>query len=244
MKKSYNLGLGFAIILGVWWMLHLFVDPRFIPSPWSTLLTTVSLFMKGSFILHIAYSLWRLIAAIISALILGSFMGIIIAMNKPLEKVLGPIIYILFPVPKAAFLPILFVMFGLGDLSKIILIHLILFFQITVAVYEAVLNIPTDLFLAAKSLQLSRWNLYKHVIIPAIIPNIFTALRISVGIGVAVLFFVETYATRYGLGYYIMNNWSLLNYENMYSGILVLGAVGYGIFRLIDIIEKKYVRWR
>ena len=236
--------IGFLIILIFWYTGHLFVDGRLIPSPLGTVRALAYLFVSGELVLHILFSLYRLFAAIGLALFLGSATGIFMGMNRKGESLLAPFVYVMFPVPKAALLPVLFLVFGLGDLTKIVLIALILYFQITFSVYDGVKQIPSAIFLSARTLRLKGYDLYRHVIIPAVLPHIFSSLRVSVGIGIAVLFFAETYATKYGLGYYIMNHWALLEYEKMYSGILVLGATGYVIFRAIDVVRDRLVHWR
>ena len=241
--KRQRLWIGFMVLLVIWYGMHFLVDPRIIPSPTATLISLGQLLVTGELLLHGLFSLYRLLVAIGAALIIGTLSGVLIGMNKKLETLFAPFIYVMFPVPKAALLPIIFVLFGLGDLSKIVLIYLILYFQITLAVYDAVKGIPADIFLSAKTLQLEGVDLYKHVVLPAILPSVLTALKVSVGIGIAVLFFAETYATNQGLGYFIMNNWSLLNYEAMYGGIILLGALGYVIFRLIDILREKILKW-
>lgn len=241
--KKQHLWLGFLIIFITWFLLHLFVNGAIIPNPITTVMTMLKLLMSGELLLHTVYSLYRLTIAVLMALLFGSLSGILIGMNKKIETIFAPVIYVMFPVPKAALLPILFAFFGLGDMSKIILIYLILYFQITLAVYDAVINISDDIFISARTLQLEGWHLYRHIVLPAILPSILTALRVSVGIGIAVLFFAETYATNQGLGYFIMHHWSLLNYEEMYSGILLLGGMGYIIFRVIDGIRAHLVQW-
>lgn len=241
--RQQRLWVGFLLIIGGWLLLDLMIQGPMIPGIIDTLITLSKLLISGELLRHTVYSLYRLIAAIGLALIIGTMTGVAMGMSPKIESVFAPFVYVMFPVPKAALLPILFVFFGLGDLSKIILIYLILYFQITLAVYDAVKDIPKTLFLSASTLQLKGIHLYQHVVFPAILPSVFTALRVSVGIGIAVLFFAETYATNIGLGYFIMNQWSLLNYEAMYAGIILLGAMGYVIFRWIDVLRIKLVRW-
>lgn len=243
-KNIYNLFIGLLFVIFFWYLLHFTIDSKIIPNPLNTIINTINLLFTWGFLKHILYSSYRLITAVFLALTMGSLLGILLGVNIRLEKFLYPVIYILFPVPKAAFMPIIFVVFGLGDSSKIFLIYLILFFQIVVSVHNAVKNIPKEYYISAASLGLSKKELYKHIILPAIIPSILTSLRVCIGIGIAVLFFAETYATKFGLGYYIMNSWSLINYLNMYSGILVLSGMGFCLFSLIDVLEKKYVKWK
>lgn len=239
-----RLWIGLIIVLITWQVFNWFLDPRIIPSPLNTLKVFGSLLLSGELFIHTVFSLYRLLVAVVMALIIGLATGIVMGLNKSIEKVIAPLVYILFPVPKAALLPIIFVIFGLGDISKIILIWLILYFQIVLAVYDAVKNISEDVFLSARTLNLTKKELYKHIVLPAILPEVLSALRTSVGIGIAVLFFAETYATNKGLGYFIMNHWSLLNYEEMYSGIILLGGIGYVIFSSIDYLKYKFVKWQ
>jgi len=242
MKKNH-LWIGLLLVLVIWYIMRFFIDDRLVPDPVDTLQKLVQLIMSGELLVHILFSLMRLLAAVSAALFFGTITGVLMGLNKTMEKIMAPFMYVMFPVPKAALLPILFILFGLGDLSKIILIWLILFFQIGLAVYDAVKSIGDDIFLSAKTLKLSRFQLFRHVVMPAIMPSLLSSLRTSVGIGIAVLFFAETYATDKGLGYFIMNHWSLLNYEEMYSGILLLGAIGYFIFRCIDYMRFRLVKW-
>ena len=241
--KRQPIGIGFLILLLIWLLMHYGLDSRLVPGPFATIRRLGELTLSGELLLHSVFSLYRLITAVGASLVLGVMTGIALGMNESLEKLFAPFIYVMFPVPKAALMPIIFVLFGLGDLSKIILIWLILYFQVALAVYDATKNISESVFMSAATLRLSKGQLYRHVILPAILPHVLSALRVSVGIGIAVLFFAETYATNRGLGYFIMHHWSLLNYEEMYSGILLLGGMGYVIFRLIDLLRGKLVKW-
>jgi NitT/TauT family transport system permease protein len=76
-----------------------------------------------------------------------------------------------------------------------------------------------------------------------VIPKILTSLRISVGVSISILFFGENFATTYGIGYFIMNSWLMVNYTEMFSGILALSIMGFFIFKWIDRVENKLCRW-
>ncbi len=241
--KRQHIWIGFLLIFIIWQCAHLILSPQLIPDPITTFMTMVEQIVFGDLARHSLYSLGRLALALLAALTTGTVIGVLMGRSALAEKLLAPLMYVMFPVPKAALLPILFVIFGLGDASKVILIWSILFFQIVLAVYDAVKSIDSALLLSARSLRLSKTQTYIHVVIPAVLPNTISALRTSVGIGIAVLFFAETYATKVGIGYYIMTQWSLLNYEAMYGGILLLGAMGYVIFRGIDKLREKLIRW-
>ncbi len=243
MNRRNNTQCGLLIVLVLWYLLYLVIDSSIIPSPHETFVNIIHLILHDELLKHVLYSLYRLTVAVSMAVIIGCGLGVFLGVNKKLDRIISPVIYILFPVPKTAFLPIFFVLFGLGDKSKILLIFIILVFQIIVTIRDAVKNLSNDIFLSAKSLGLNRMNIYRHVILPGILPSILTSLRLNIGIGIAVLFFAETYATKYGIGYFIMDSWSLIEYVDMYSGIVILSLIGYLLFKISDFLENNYCSW-
>lgn len=176
-------------------------------------------------------------------MLFGTLIGLWIGISKRADEFITPIVYILYPLPKIAFLPILMILFGLGNTPKVVLIVIIIIFQIILAARDGVREIQKELFYSVISLGLNKLEIYKHLILPAVLPKIITALRISVGVSISVLFFGENFATTYGIGYFIMNSWMMVNYVEMFSGILALSLMGLLIFKLIDILENKLCRW-
>ena len=124
----------------------------------------------------------------------------------------------MYPIPKVAFLPVFMLLFGLGNVSKIILIIFIIVFQMILSVRDGVRQIPNTYFKVMNSFSASNRQQYRYLNY-ACNPylNVFSALRISIGISLATLFFAENYATTYGLGYFIMSAWSKMNYPEMFS---------------------------
>ncbi|HCG98619.1 MAG TPA: ABC transporter permease, partial [Actinobacteria bacterium] len=87
------------------------------------------------------------------------------------------------------------------------------------------------------------WQIYKHVVYPASLPKMFTALRIASGTAIAVLFFAESFATEEGLGYFIMDAWSRFNYSDMFGGIVAMALMGLLIYELLDVVERRACAW-
>lgn len=233
---------GIFIVVLFWYILHLTVSSSAIPSPYKTLLNFIEIFLS-TLSLHLLVSLARITTAILISLVFGSLIGLWIGMSEKADELITPIVYILYPLPKIAFLPILMILFGLGNTPKVVLIIIIIIFQIIVAARDGVREIPKELFYSVTSLGLNKSQIYRHLIIPAVLPKIITALRISVGVSISVLFFGENFATTYGIGYFIMNSWLMVNYVEMFSGILALSIMGFLIFKLIDILENKLCGW-
>ncbi len=233
---------GFLVVLLFWYILHLAVASSAIPSPFQTIINFIEIF-PGELSIHLSVSFLRITAAILISLVAGSIIGLWIGMSKKADELVSPIVYILYPLPKIAFLPILMILFGLGNTPKIVLIITIVVFQIIVAVRDGVKEIPKELFYSVMSLGLSRLEIYRHLIVPAVLPKIITAIRISVGVSISVLFYGENFATTYGIGYFIMDSWIKVNYVEMFSGILALSIMGFVIFKLIDVMEARLCGW-
>ncbi len=240
--RKYPFLYSCLIILVVWTLANLWIDQSFMPSPYQTLIYLMS--HLGLIALHLMASLYRIFIAIIITAVLGSAVGMLTARSKSVDAWLSPLLYTLYPIPKIAFLPLLMLFLGLGDVSKIALVSLILFFQIALSIRDSVKAIHPSYFLAIKSLGASKWQAYQHVIIPAVLPGLFTSLRISVGTSISVLFFAENFATQYGIGYYIMDSWLRLDYTGMFSGIVAISFMGAALFGLLDFLEARICKWR
>lgn len=229
------------VLLILWGMVHLALKKSFVPSPIDT---TIYFFRQLPVISeHLLVSLLRIFTAMGITVVSGGAVGIFTARNPHIDRWLSPLLYTLYPIPKIAFLPLLMLFLGLGNASKITLVSLILFFQIVVSIRDSVKSIHSSYLLSIKSLGANKWQTYRHVLIPAILPNLFTALRISVGTSISVLFFAENYATEYGIGYYIMDSWLKLDYKAMFAGIIAISLLGSALFLLLDHAEKAICKW-
>lgn len=233
---------GSLIILLIWYLFHLTISSNIIPSPLATVVELIRL-IQGDLLLHVLYSFARIAAAIAISIVLGVPLGLLTGMSKAADSVISPIAYILYPLPKIAFLPVFMVLFGLGDITKIILITTIIFFQILLATRDGVKEMPSELLFSVKSLGLDLQQIYIHLVVPSVLPKIVSALRVSIGISIAALFFSENFATDFGIGYFIMNCWIMADYVQMFAGILTLSIMGTVIFKGIDLLEKILCPW-
>jgi NitT/TauT family transport system permease protein len=231
-----------GVVLALWYVLHAAVDSAAIPSPYETVVNFVRIF-PGTLSVHMLASVSRIAAAVLLSLLFGSALGLWLGMSKRADRWVAPVVYLLYPLPKIAFLPILMILFGLGNTPKIILILVIIIFQFVLAARDGVRDIPKELYDSVRSLGLGRASLVRHLVLPACAPKIFTALRIGVGVSISVLFFCENFATTYGIGYFIMNAWAMGDYVEMFSGVLLLGLFGLLAFYLIDLLEGRVCRW-
>jgi len=243
--KRRDLLLASLALLAIWQLSAMLLDKPILPRPLETIQALVEELLYGDLLEHFLASLWRVLAGTALAIALAAPAGLALGQSKRLNSLFSPLIYLLYPIPKVALVPIVLLFFGLGDLPKIILIFLILFFQILVLVRDQAAAIRPELVQSVRSLGAGRRALFRFVYLPASLPGILTALRLSVGTAVAVLYVAELFATRRGLGYYIyMSGSTLYNYPAMYAGILALSLMGLGLYFTVDWLERWLCPWQ
>jgi NitT/TauT family transport system permease protein len=243
MGRKRDILFAALILLVLWEISALLLKSMALPEPWVVLLDTCGKLADGSLLDDLAISSGRALLGILLALVTAVPLGLVIGAEKTLGKRLSPFIYLLYPVPHVVLLPLIIICFGISNFSKIFLIALIVFFQILVTTRDAAKNIHRNYFSAMQTLGASRWQIYRHVILPASVPKILTAMRISIGTAVAILFFVESFATTTGLGYIIMDSWGRADYVGLYTGIICMAALGFSLYLLLDRTERRICAW-
>ncbi|MDR3237080.1 MAG: ABC transporter permease [Spirochaetia bacterium] len=231
------------VVIILWEILSLIIDRPIVPSPQSVFVNLIKIF-RPRIEIHLLCSLGRITAGIAVSILLGVPLGYLMGYYPRVDKALSPLIYFTYPVPKLALLPVVMLLFGLGEASKLIMIIMIIVFQIVITSRDAVKDIPEETFRSLRSLGASRAQKLTEVLIPASLPEILTASRIALGTAVSILFFTETFGTQYGMGYFIMDAWMRVNYLEMYAGIVTLSLMGFIIFAVIDFLESIICSWR
>lgn len=242
MRKAAGYIWATVFVIAAWWLLAAVVDSPALPTPAATWPALCA--QAGAIAPEFAVSFWRIIASMAIGTVLGAPLGLLLGRSRRADAVFGPVLYVLYPVPKIVFLPVLFVLFGLGGQAKVLLIGIAVFFQILVTMRDAAKNVEPGAVESMLSLGAGRWRIFADVIVPATLPDLFTALRITTGTAVAILFIAESMAGSSGLGYYIMHAWSLLNYEQMFAGIVAMGLLGVVLYEAFDVAERRLTRWR
>ena len=243
-QRLLNLGLAIGIFLLCWIALAAALNREIMPYPWQVVPVFIEE-MQGDLWDHTVVSAQRVLAAIVAAVLLATPIGLGLGQIRVLNRIFSPLIALVHPIPKVVFLPVILVVMGIGETSKVFLIALILFFQILVVVRDEAASLRPELIQSVRSLGAGRRALFRYVYLPASLPAVLTALRVSVGTAIAVLFIAEQYSTREGLGYYIMTlTWQRLRFEQMYAGILAMSLLGLVLYLVIDVLERIVGRWR
>lgn len=234
---------GAITLLLIWQVIAVLTRLPIVPTPVAVLQNLSQIFFSHIAI-HGVYSLWRIFAGVLLSVLAGIPLGLLMGYFPRWDKLLAPIIYLSYPIPKIALLPMIMLLFGLGDLSKTVMIFLIIVFQVIVAVRDGVSSIPKETYYPLYSLGAGFGDILREILIPASLPKFLTALRIAMATAISVLFFTETFGTQYGMGYFIMDAWLRVNYLEMYSGIVVLSIIGLILFGAIDWLERQLCHWQ
>lgn len=245
MKSKFANGLlGFVIILLFWQMGSQLLQKPFLPAPSVSFLAFFQFLFHGEMGHHFFISAFRILTSILLAMVLAVPVGLAMGRIGWLGRLLNPIVYLLYPLPKVVFLPIIVVLMGLGNWPKIFLISLVVFFQIVVVTRDAANSIPQASVQSMRSLNATPWQMAWHLILPSCLPQILTSLRITLGTAIAILFFAETFASFDGLGYFILDGMETREYPAMYAGIIGLALLGLGLYLLVDLLENHLCRWQ
>lgn len=242
MRKLVGYLWGTVFVIALWWVLALAINSPALPTPdatWPALVDNFTRIMPEFWT-----SLGRIALSMLVGTVLGVPAGLWIGRSRRGDQIFGPVLYVLYPVPKIVFLPVLFILFGLGGQAKVILIAIAIFFQMVVTMRDAAKNVPQGAVVSLRSLGATKGQILREVVLPASLPDLFTALRITTGTAVAVLFIAESMAGSSGLGYYIMHAWSLLEYEQMFAGIIAMAVLGVVIYEVFEILEYRLTKWR
>lgn len=238
---SYTAAIVFLIL--AWWLIAVLINKPALPPPVKAFAEFYNQIGQG-LLFHAWVSLYRIVISLAIALVLGIPSGIILGQNQKIDSFIAPVVYLTYPIPKVVFLPVLIILMGYGDTSKVFLITLIVFYQVLVTTRDASRNIDPQLIMSVRSLGAVNRHLYWHVYFLGCLPEILTALRIALGTSIAVLFIAEAYATQEGLGFFIMDSLGRFDHTRMFAGIIAMGTLGFLLYILLDILEKVLCPWK
>lgn len=235
--------LGILLINLLWWVASLLIEGTAIVSPLKVYREIPNL-LSREMAAHLWASLYRLLLGLPIALLLGTAIAYLMYRFRRFGRVMSAFSYLAYPIPKLALLPIVMLIAGLGDGGKVAMIVLIILFQVIVNVRDSLHHIPKESFLVTTSLGASNWQVFRHVLLPATLPDTLSTLRVAIGTAISVLFVTETYGTDRGMGYYIIDAWMRFDYVAMYGGIAVLSIAGFLLFLLTDLLELHFCKWQ
>jgi NitT/TauT family transport system permease protein len=230
----------FIMILAAWaflesvsiWNVSVF------PGPYQVSISMWELIKSGVVLQHTVASLFRVTVGFYLAILIGVPLGILIGRLLIVRKLLNPFIQFLRPISPLAWIPLAMLWFGIGDKPAIFLIFLSSFFPLVVSTAAAVSLINPVFFCVAANFNLNKSELVGKIILPAIMPSIITALRISIGIAWMVVVAAEMIAVKSGLGYLILDSRNALRMDYVMNAMIIIGLIGL----FLDYLMKRLGR--
>ncbi|MCW5211704.1 ABC transporter permease [Desulfobulbus sp. TB] len=228
LTKNITPVLSFTVLILVWEATVRFSgwDTNVLPGPYKVFESMIELIANGSLFKHTVASLFRVTWGFCLAALLGIPLGMILGRSSIASMLLNPIINFLRPISPLAWIPLAMLWFGIGDQPAIFLIFLASFFPIVVATTVAVHSINPTFFYVAANFNFSRKEVIQKIVIPAIIPDIITALRLTVTIAWIVVVAAEMIAVQSGLGYLILDSRNGLRLDYVMDGMIIIGLIG------------------
>jgi NitT/TauT family transport system permease protein len=227
--RKVALGIGFFVLFFVVWGAATFggfVSKTFLADPLTMLEEGWNLFARHGFIKDVGITVWRVLGGFVLAAAFAVPLGIAMGAYKPIEAFFEPFVSFARYLPASAFIPLLILWAGIGEMQKLLVIFIGSFFQLVLMVAVAVGATRRDLVEAAYTLGASAKGIVRRVLLPSAAPSIAETLRLVLGWAWTYVIVAELIGASSGIGHMITDSQALLNTGQIIFGIIVIGAIG------------------
>ncbi|MGP4014443.1 ABC transporter permease [Saccharopolyspora sp. 5N708] len=229
-----------VVVLGAWQLASDRIVPSFyVSSPTAIVGRLIELVISGELWPHLAQTLVEVAIGLLVGVPIGVLLGVVLGFSRLLSGWLLPYVMALYSLPRVALAPLFIVWFGVGLLSKITMVVTMVLFVIFYNVYQGVREIDTDLLDVARSFRARRWQTAYWIVLPALVPWLITALRLSIGIALIGAVIAEMIAASAGLGYYIKYASGLLDVTGVFAGLAVITVLAIVLDQLLKWAERR-----
>ena len=247
--------LSVLVLLAVWQAVTAarWIEPLFLPPPaavWEKFVRVAGEgYMDATLWQHAGASLARVALALGIAVLTAIPLGLWMGLSPTARGVFDPLIEFYRPVPPLAYLPLIVIWFGIGELSKVLLITLAIFAPLVIATATGVRQVDETRRRAAQAFGATRWQLLRHVVLPTALPEILTGLRVGLGVGwstlvAAELVAAELVAATRGLGFMVQSAAQFLNTDIVLLGIFTIALIAFGLELALRALQRRLVPWQ
>lgn len=220
------------------------VSPRLLPS-----LTVIGdqlwiYLANGQLLMHAQVTLYRAFAGFALALVGGVVIGTLMARSRLMERLIEPIFYFGYPIPKIALYPVFIFVFGLGTGSTIALIFLECIYPIAIHVHAGMRSTDRVLIWAARNMGASQAQVFWRVLVPAALPIFFTGLRIALPVALIITLVTEIIGESRGLGYFVTYASASFQYARGMAAFVVIAVIGFALDRALQLVRRRVVFWQ
>jgi NitT/TauT family transport system permease protein len=204
----------------------------------------IELLWSGELVSNGLSSLYRAGAGLALAIAVGSALGIFMAISRPVNAMLGPLVELFYPMPKSALIPVTVLWLGFGDGSKILLIFLGCMLPVTIGAYNGARGSDQHLIWSARSMGARGLRMIWDVVVPSALPELLNGVRTALALSFILLVSSELIVARQGLGNLIGYLGANGSYEAMFAVVLTVAFIGFLADRIYQAVVERVLRWR
>ncbi|WP_277678469.1 ABC transporter permease [Gracilibacillus dipsosauri] len=220
------------------------LDARFFPPPTVILQTLIELGESGELFQHVSVSLVRILLGFLLGVLPAVCIGLLMGMYKHFKYFFSPIVMIFMPIPTLAMLPIILILFGIGEFSKIVTIAISVFFPVVINTAAGVANIDRIYLDVAKNYQASAKDFFLKIALPGALPVMLEGIQMGQAIALLTIVAAEMIGATSGIGYLIWMNYKAFLLPEMYVGLVLISFFGYLFSLLLRGLERKLLPWK
>jgi NitT/TauT family transport system permease protein len=235
-----------ALLLAVWQIVGMlgWIDLRFFPLPSQIAVTFVQDLVSGNWFIHVGATLGRVLFGFIAGSALGILTGALMGLVPWVRFSAYPLIASIYPIPKIAIFPLILLIFGLGEASKLVTISASCFFLLAISSMSGVMTIPRVYMDVGRNFGARGMDFIATIAIPAALPAIFSGLKLALGSAFLVVVSLEFINAESGIGWQIWRSWELFSIRTMFVSLLTVSFLGLALMVALDWLERRLVPWR
>lgn len=231
-----------VLLLG-WQAAHVALGLSGLPGPLTAFAALPELLSERSALIDVLQSLRRMFIGYAIAAVFGVTLGLTMGTSTLAARLLNPLIMMIYPIPKAALMPILMIWLGVGDASKILVIVLGASLPIIYHAWQGGKSVPTTVVWSAAAMGMKRPARLVRIVLPAALPEIFIGLRTGLILALITMVVSEIVARSNGIGNLLFNAMDMALYDRVFAAIIIIAAMGYVFDMAFEIIRKRFLRW-
>ncbi|TQI66825.1 ABC transporter permease [Clostridium sp. KNHs216] len=245
-KIYANLMIVPLLLLAVWQILSgtgLLLEVV-LPSPWKVLMGLRSIILDGTLGIDLRDSGIRVLVGYFWGVLIGLSLGLASGLSKFVERLVGPVVDVLRQIPLYAWIPLIILWFGIGEMSKYVIIAKSVFIPVFVNTLQGIRGVSKDYIEVSQVLELRYFKLLSKVVLPSALPSIFTGLRLGAGFAWMAVVAAEMLGGLTGIGYGLLQAKDFLQSDKLIALMLVIGLVGFLVDRVLKVAESSVLHWR
>jgi ABC-type nitrate/sulfonate/bicarbonate transport system permease component len=217
------------------------IDARFFPAPSSIAGTMGTMLADGSLLANTLITLQRLAIGIVVGGVPALLIGLAMGLYRPVYALVDPLISATYPIPKSAILPLILLVFGLGEPSKVVMVAIGMFYPVVINTAAGVRQIDRMYFDVGRNFGARGWAVFRTIAFPGALPVIMTGVKLGAGLGLILIAIAEMVGAQSGLGFLIWNSWQIMQVNGMYVGLVTIAIIGFVLTVLLNELERLLI---